>query len=105
MPKTLIGKWSVWLAAAMLLLIFLSPILTSTWYKGVVGGNTVFEDIALRPGLAIPMLVGVLSGLTALVTGLVALIKYQERAALVYVSTALGALLLLFMIGDAFSPA
>ena len=104
MPKTLLGKWSVWLALAMLALIFIGPILDSTFYKNVTAGNNVFEDITLRPFLAIPMLLGVLSGVTALITGLTAIIKQKERATLVYISTAIGALLLMFIIGDAFSP-
>lgn len=104
MPKTIVGKWSVWLGLAMLVLMALGPTLDSTFYKGVTAGNSIFEDITLRPFLAIPLLCGWLAGIAAFITGLIALIKYKERALLVYASTLLGALLILFMVGDAFSP-
>ncbi len=103
MPKTTIGKWSVGLIAAMLVLIFTVPTLDSTYYKGVEAGDTIVQDMTRRPLIAFPMLLGMLSGIIAFVTGLVALIKHKERAALVYLSTALGALLILFMVGDLFS--
>ncbi len=103
MPKTLVGKWSVWLGAAMLGLIFVVPTLDATFYNSVEAGDTIFEDLTIRPFLAIPALLGMLSGIMAFITGLIALIRHKERAVLVYISTGLGALLLLFMIGDAFS--
>ena len=103
MPKTLLGKWTVWLGGAMLVLIFVGPALDATFYKSVEGGNTIFEDLVQRPFLAVPVILALLSGLTAFVTGLIALIKHRERAVLVFISTGLGALLLLFLIGDAFS--
>ncbi len=103
LPKTRTGRWSVWLAAAMLGLIFIGPTLDATFYKSVTAGNTILEDLAIRPFLAIPMLLGILSGIMAFVTGLMAIIKHKERAIIVYISTLLGALLLLIVIGDMFS--
>lgn len=103
MPKTILGKWSVWLALAMLVLIFVGPILDATFYQSVEAGNTIIDDLSARPYLAVPMLLGVISGIAAFVTGLVALTKLKERAVVVYLSTLIGALLLLFIVGDAFS--
>lgn len=103
MPKTTLGKWSVWLGLAFLVLIFIGPTLDATFYKSVTAGDTIFEDLVVRPFLAIPMLLGIASGILAFVLGLTALIKYKERAFLVYLSTILGALLLVFVIGDLFS--
>ncbi len=103
MPKTIMGKWSVWLAVALFVLIALVPTLDATFYKGVEAGDTIVQDLTIRPFLAIPALLGMLSGLLAFVTGLIALMKFKDRAVLVYVSTLLGALLLLFIVGDAFS--
>ncbi len=103
MPKTFIGKWSVWLALTMLVLMSLGPTLDATFYENVTAGDTIFEDMTLRPFLAIPLVLGWISGIAAFITGLVAMIKHKERALLVYISTLLGALLLLFIIGDAFS--
>ncbi len=103
MPKTKLGKLSVWLAIALFVLIAVVPTLDSTYYQGVEAGDTIFEDLTIRPFLAISALLGMLSGILAFITGLIALIKYKERAVLVYLATGLGALLILFMIGDAFS--
>ncbi|MBI4093100.1 MAG: hypothetical protein HY420_04210 [Candidatus Kerfeldbacteria bacterium] len=103
MPKTILGKWSAWLALVFLGLIFIGPTLDATFYKSVTAGDTILEDLTLRPFLAIPMLLGVASAIAAFVTGLIAIIKHKERAILVYISTALGALLLVFVIGDLFS--
>lgn len=104
MPKTKLGKWSVGLGVALIALMFVGPTLDATLYKGVTAGNNILEDLSNRPLLAIPMLLAMLSGIMAFVTGLIALIKYKERAVLVYLSTGLGALLPLFLIGDTFSP-
>ena len=104
MPKTKLGKWSVGLVVALFVLLAIVPTLDSTFYKGVEAGDTIFKDMTARPLIAFPMLLGMLSGIMAFVTGLIAIIKHKERAVLVYISTAIGALLLLFLIGDLFSP-
>ena len=104
MPKTSLGRWSLGLIATMLVLFFIGSSLASFFYQSVPAGNTIFEDIAMRPVLAISMLLAMVSGLSSFITGLIAIVKQKERALLVYVSTAIGALLILFLLGELLFP-
>jgi hypothetical protein len=58
----------------------------------------------MRPALALTMLVGMASGISAFATGLLAIIRQKENALLVYISTVIGALLLLFLTGEFIFP-
>jgi hypothetical protein len=61
-------------------------------------------DIAARPALALTMLIGMVAGISAFIVGLLTIIRQKENAILVYISTAVGALLLLFLIGEIVFP-
>lgn len=50
------------------------------------------------------MLAGIVSGILAFVTGLIAAIRQKERASLVYVAIIIGALLILFLVGEVLFP-
>ena len=103
-PKTKLGKWSVGLAAAMPVLFFIGMSFTTLLYESVPAGSTILKDIALRPALALTMLSGMVSGISAFVTGLIAIIRQKERAILVYGATLIGALLIIFLLGEFISP-
>ena len=103
-PKTTLGKWSLGLAAAMPVLFFIGMSFTTLLYKSVPAGDTILKDIAVRPGLALTMLAGMVSGISAFVSGLIAIIRQKERALLVYVATLIGALLIIFLLGEFLSP-
>jgi Na+/melibiose symporter-like transporter len=103
-PKTRLGKWSLGLIVAMPILFFVGASFTNSLYESVPAGNTILEDITKRPALALTMLAGMVSGISAFITGLTAIIKKKERAPLVYISTIVGALLLLFLIGEILFP-
>jgi hypothetical protein len=62
------------------------------------------EDIAGRPVLALMMLAGMVSGISAFITGLMAIIRQKEHASLVYAATMIGALLILFLLGEFIFP-
>jgi hypothetical protein len=104
MPKTRLGKWSLGLIAAMPVLLFTGMSFTDLLYESVPAGNSILEDIAARPALALTMLAGFASGISAFITGLTAIIRQKERAPLVFVATIVGALLILFLIGEVSSP-
>jgi len=104
MPKTNLGKWSIGLILAMFVLIFIGSSLTDSLYESVPAGGTILKDIISRPALAISMLVGFGAGISALVTGLISIIKQKERALLVYLSTLVGAGLTLFLIAEFLFP-
>ena len=103
MPKTKLGKWSLWFIVAMPILFFIGVSFTSLLYKSVPAGNSILEDIVGRPALALTMLVGMVSGILAFVTGLISVIRQKERALLVYAATIIGFLLILFLLGELFS--
>jgi hypothetical protein len=104
MPKTWFGKLSIILIVAMPVLFFLGGSFTNLIYRSVPAGNTILEDIAARPALALTMLAGMLCGVLSFVSGLIAIAKQKERATVVYISTIIGALLLVFLLGEFLFP-
>jgi len=97
MPKTKIGKLSVGLIGAFIILLILFYILVAT---GQRGGETFFSNQAL----AVPILLAGLCGIVAFVTGLIAIIKQRERAVLVYLAVVIGALVTLWTAAEIMFP-
>lgn len=92
LQKAILGRWSVGLGIAFILLQVLSGILTG------VGG--------VGPGLIGPM-IGVafgVSGIAALVTGLISVIRSKERSILVFLAILAGLFCLIFILGEFLSP-
>jgi flagellar biosynthesis protein FliQ len=104
MPKTILGKWSLGLIAAMPLLFFTGSSFANSLYKSVPAGNTILEDIADRPALALTLIAAMVSGISALITGLIAVTRQKERSPLVYIAIIIGALLMLFLAGEVLFP-
>jgi hypothetical protein len=104
LPITTLGKWSVGLIVAMPLLFVIGSSLTNSLYKSVPAGDTIQADIAARPALALTMLAGMVAGISAFITGLLAIIRQKDYALLVYVSSLIGALLILFLAGEILFP-
>jgi hypothetical protein len=104
LPKTVFGKWSLGLIIAMPLLFIIGTSSTNLLYQSVPAGGTILADIAARPALALTMLAGMAAGISALITGLLAIIRQRERAPLVYVSCFIGALLVFFLAGEMLPP-
>ncbi len=104
MPKTTLGKWSIGLILAMFILFIIGSSLPNILYESVPAGGTILKDVVARPFLAISMLVGMASGISAFVTGLVVIIKRKERAVLVYLSTLVGAAITLFLVAEILFP-
>jgi len=104
LPITTLGKWSVGLIVAMPLLIIIGSSLTNSLYKSVPAGDTILADIAARPVLALTILAGIAAGISAFITGLLAIIRQKDNALLVYVSSFIGALLMFFLAGEILFP-
>ena len=104
LPATTLGKWSVGLIVAMPLLFVVASSFTDTLYESVPAGGTILADIAVRPALALTMLAGMAAGVSAFITGLLAIIRQKDHALLVYVSSLIGALLLLYLVGEVAFP-
>jgi hypothetical protein len=98
------GKWSVWLIVATLILFVFGSTIANSMYKSALAGATILADIATRPALALSMLAGMLAGVCAFITGLLAIFKQKERALLVYLSTAIGTLFTIFLLGEVLAP-
>lgn len=104
LPATTAGRWSVGAAIVMPLLFMIGGSLANSMYGSVPAGDTILADISARPALALTMLAGMGAGILALIAGLVAIMRDKERAVLVYLASALGTLLVLFLAGEILFP-
>ena len=96
-PKSTMGKWSTGLIIALLLFFAVFVILVAS---GQRGGDTFFSNLALT----IPMLLAGVSGVSALVTGIIGIVKSRERSVLVFLATAIGLFVLVFSLGEFLFP-
>jgi hypothetical protein len=103
-PKTKLGWWSLGLIIAMPILFSIGSSFTHSLYQSVSSGRTIPQDIIKRPALALTMLSGMVTGVSAFISGLIAIIKEKERALLVYLSTLIGFLLILFLLAEVIFP-
>ena len=103
-PDTKQGKWSIGLIVAMFILFFLGTSFTDTLYASVPAGGSILEDVVARPALALTMLTGMAAGVLASIIGIVAVAVKQERSFFVYISTLIGLLLAIFLVGEFISP-
>jgi hypothetical protein len=92
LPKTSLGRWSVGLAAAFILLLALCAVLTGL---GGVGPGPVGPIVTVAFGI---------SGITAFVTGLISMIKSGERSILVFLAVLVGLFTLIFFLGEFVFP-
>jgi hypothetical protein len=104
MPKTISGWWSVGLIIAMVVLVIVGMSLPNTLYEAVPAGKTILKDIGARPALALSMLAGFGTGVAAFITGLISIIRQKERNLLVYLSTSVGAGLIIFLLAEIMFP-
>ncbi len=103
-PKTKLGKWTVALIILMPLFFFLGSLAVNSLYGSVAAGRTILEDIGKRPLVAFPMLLGMAFGISAFIFGIISIAKKKERAFLVYISTLIGFLLILFLLAEILYP-
>lgn len=103
-PRSSSGWWSVGFIIAMPILFLIGSSLTDTLYASVQSGKTIFADIRARPFLSLTMLTGMAAGVSAFITGLFTIVKQKERAILVYLSTLIGGLFVLYLIAELAFP-
>jgi hypothetical protein len=92
-PRTSLGKWTTWLIIVTILLFITFQVLVAS---GQRGADTFFSNLAL----SVPMLIAGISGISAFFTGIIGIIKSKDGSVLVFVSTVLGFLILLFVLGE-----
>lgn len=88
-PNTTLGIWSVRLIGASILFFVLFSVIVAS---GQRGGETFFSNLALT----IPMLIAFILAVCAFFTGALSIIRNREQAVFVFLSTAMGFLVLLF---------
>jgi hypothetical protein len=104
LPTTTLGKWSLGLIIAMPILFVIGTSFVDALYQNVPAGGTIIKDIAARPALALTMLAGMAAGISAFVTGLLAILRVKDHALMVYVATIVGCFLIIFLAGEVLSP-
>ncbi len=97
LPKTKPGKWAFGLVVLFFLLFFLFQLLVAS---GQTGGETFFDNLFL----SIPVFLAGASAITAGICGVVAIIKFGERAVSVFLIVVLGLMVLKFILGEFLSP-
>ena len=98
MPKTYLGKWSVGLIAAFLLLFATGIFVASR--QEPRADQTFFDN----PALSIPMLSAGTAGILAFFCGIISIIKSKERSILVIAATVIGFIVLDFVLGEFLFP-
>jgi len=98
LPKTSLDRWSVGLAGTFILFFALFQILVDSGQRGPIflGSHPVpFINPLYAVGTA---------GISALVTGLISIIKSKEQSILVFLAALIGFLVPLFLIGEFLIP-
>ncbi len=103
-PETAPGIRAVGLIIAMPILFAVGSSFTDSLYESIPAGRTIPEDITTRPYLALTMLAGMAAGISAFILGLLSILKHKEHALLVYLSTGIGGLLILFLAAEVAFP-
>jgi len=98
LPTTRLGKWSCGLIMTFFLLLVLVVIIVNVFNQE--GGKTFFDNLFI----SIPMLSAVTAAIAASITGIISMWKHKERSVLVFLATAIGFLVLFFVLGESTSP-
>jgi len=96
-PKTKLVKWALGLVVLFFLLFFLFQVLAAS---GQRGGETFFDNLLL----SIPVFLAGVSAISAGICGVVAIIKFGERAISVFLIVLLGILGFIFILGEFMFP-
>jgi hypothetical protein len=98
LPTTTLGKWTIGLIISLFVFFLLSVAIVN------LGHQTGGETVTANNYIAIPMLIAVISGVSAFITGIIAILKYKERSLLVFIATFIGLNILVFLLGEFLSP-
>ncbi len=102
-PKTILGKWSIVLIVAIPVFFYIGMSFVG-FYESVPAGKTIARDIVVRPGVALPMLAGFVSGITAFFVGIIGITRKKDYSILIFLSTAVGFLVLLWCLAEILFP-
>jgi len=102
-PKSNLGKWSLGLILVLPILFYLGMSFVS-FYEAVPAGKTILRDIVTRPGVALPMLAGFVSGITAFFCGIIGVTRKKDYSVLIFISTLAGFFVLLWVFAEILFP-
>lgn len=102
-PKTFLGKCSVILIIATPIFFYIGVSFVG-FYESVSAGKTIPHDIIVRPGVALPMLAGFVCGIAAFFIGIIGITRKKDHSVLVFLSTAIGFLILLWCLAEVLFP-
>lgn len=102
-PKSNLGKWSVGLIIIIPILFYIGVSFVK-FYEPVPTGKTIPQDIIARPGVALPMLAGFISGIIAFICGIISISRKKDYSAFVFISTVLGFFILLWILAEILFP-
>jgi len=101
-PKTKLGKWAVRLIAGFFLLFILVQIIAAVGRnQGAFDSDSFNAYQILIPATIIP---AGICGIAAFFTGIISIIKSKERSVLVFLTTVIGFLVLIFVLGEILVP-
>ena len=97
LPTTTLGKWSIGLGIAGFLLFVVFFIEVALGFRG---GDTLDLSDFSQIGLGIPIMLAGVSLISAMVTGIIGIVKYKERNVLVFLAAAAGLFVLFLVLGE-----
>ncbi|MEI7792769.1 MAG: hypothetical protein WCI57_04770 [Candidatus Berkelbacteria bacterium] len=101
MPKTKLGKWTVWLIVTCVVLLVIGNLVRVAQDRAGIGDWTFFTNLKRT----FPMTGGLVAGLAGFFAGLVAVWKEKERSVIVFISLAIGLLLFVMFVAELLSIA
>ena len=101
MPKTTLGKWSIGLGIAGFLSFVAFFIEVALGFRG---GDAIDLSDFSQIGPGIPIMLAGIFLISAMMTGIIGIVKYKERNILVFLAAAAGLFVLLLVGGELLFP-
>lgn len=92
-----LGKLSIILIIIMPLFFYIGMLFID-FYKSTPSSETILQDIKLRPGIALSMLAGFFSGITAFFTSIISIIRKKDYCIFVFLSSIIGFFVLIWFL-------
>ncbi|MBM3167125.1 MAG: hypothetical protein FJZ94_06735 [Chloroflexi bacterium] len=105
LPKTYLGKWSVGLVAAFILLSVVHGLVTPprpSPSAPVLPPSTAV--VAMGISRMVALIIGLASAVAGSVTGLISTTRNRERSILVFLAVVVGFFVLMFCLGEVIFP-
>jgi len=98
LPTTTLGKWSIGMGLSLILFFILSFAIIILGHQ--TGGETFSDNLYI----AVPMFLAGISGIAALITGIICILRYKERSVLVFMAALIGLFVLFLVLGEFLAP-